>query len=34
MSAQALQNPNIFEEIADLLLPEVYQRAKIQGKLK
>lgn len=28
MSEQALQNPKVFAEIADLLLPEVYEKAK------
>jgi hypothetical protein len=28
MSEQALQNPKVFEEIADLLLPEVYEKAR------
>jgi type I restriction enzyme R subunit len=28
MSEQTLQNANIFEEVADLLLPEVYERAR------
>jgi type I restriction enzyme R subunit len=28
MSEQALQNPKVFEELANLLLPEVYERAR------
>ncbi|SFQ34170.1 type I restriction endonuclease subunit R [Variovorax sp. 770b2] len=31
MSEQALQNPKVFEEIADLLLPEVYEKARGQN---
>ena len=30
MSEQTLKNPKIFEKIADLLLPEVYEKARCQ----
>lgn len=32
MSEQILEDTKVFEEIADLLLPEIYQMAKLAGK--
>jgi type I restriction enzyme R subunit len=32
MSKQALQNPKVFDELAELLLPEVFERARSQWK--
>jgi len=28
MSDQMLQNPKVFEDVAEALLPEIYERAK------